>query len=75
MDQNRFFKFAIEKRNHNKHIFVGWQTSRGDKGQIFVDKKGEFLWTFLGEFLWTFLVNFCGHFFNSNDKSYTIIKQ
>ena len=25
----------------------GWQTSRGHKGQIFVDKKGEFSWTLL----------------------------
>ena len=39
-DQNRFFKFAIEKRNHNKYIFVGWQTSRGDKGEIFCGQKG-----------------------------------
>ena len=30
---------------------------------------------FLAEFSWTFLVNFRGHFFNSNDKSDTIIKQ
>ena len=29
----------------------------------------------LGEFWWTFLVNVRGHFFNSNEKSYTIIKQ
>ena len=48
---------------------TGWQTSRGHKGRIFVDKKGEFSWTLLvnshghfgwilvgifGEFLWTF---------------------
>ena len=30
---------------------------------------------FLGECSWTFLVNFRGHLFNSNEKSYTIIKQ
>ena len=30
---------------------------------------------FFGEFLLTLLVNFHGHFFNSNEKSYTIFKQ
>ena len=32
----------------------GWQTSRGHKGQIFVNKKGEFFWKLL--------VNSSGHF-------------
>ena len=56
----------------------GWQTSRGHKGQTFVDKKGEFSWTllvnsrghfcprevlFLGEFLWTFSGEFSRIFF------------
>ena len=58
-----FLSLPVEKRNHNKYIFVSWQNSRGDIGQIFVDTLGEFL----GEFSWTFLVNFPGHFFNSND--------
>ena len=53
-------------------FWEGWQTSRGHKMQISVDKMGEFswkllflgefLWTFFGEFLWTFWVNFRGHF-------------
>ena len=28
----------------------------------------------VADFSWTSKVNFCGHFFNSNEKSYTIIK-
>ena len=36
------------------HYEYGWQTSHGHKGQIFVDKKGEFSWTLL--------VFSCGHF-------------
>ena len=57
-----------------------WQTSRGHKIFLWnylghLDTFVEFLWTFFGEFLWTFLLNFCGHFFNSNEKSYTLIKQ
>ena len=62
--------------------YIGWQTSRGHNRWLLVDKRGDFSWTllsrevlFLGEFSWTFLVNFRGHFFNSNEKSYTIIKQ
>ena len=29
------------------YYYLGWQTSRGHKGRIFVDKKGEFSWTLL----------------------------
>ena len=47
----------------------GWQTSRGHKRRIFVDKMGEFLWTLLvnsrGQNVHeksSFWVNFRGHF-------------
>ena len=50
----------------------------GPKGH-FIHKNSSFFGNFcghvLGEFSWTFLVNFCGQFFDSNEKSYTIIKQ
>ena len=49
--------------NAFSYMSRGWQNSREHKRPIFVDKKGEFLWTFLREFSWTCLVNF----FNSND--------
>ena len=52
-----------EQRTSKEVICSGWQTSRGYKGQIFVDKKGEFLGTFFDEFSWIFLVSFHGHFF------------
>ena len=48
----------------------GWQTSRGHKWGIFVDKKGEFSWTLLVTSRGqksvrkksSFWVNFRGHF-------------
>ena len=42
-----------------------------DLKSLWVNFRGHVL----GEFSWTFLVNFHGYFFNSNEKSYTIIKQ
>ena len=55
-----------------------WTLLMNSHGQI-VHKKSSF-WVnfrghFLGEFSWTFMVNFHGHFFDSNEKSYTVIKQ
>ena len=44
-----------------------YQTSRGQKRWIFVNK--------IGEFSWTLLVNSRGRFFDSNEKSFTIIEQ
>ena len=55
------------------YCLFGWQTSRGRKRWIFLDKIGEFSWTFcprefvfLGEFSWTFfgwiLVDIFGEF-------------
>ena len=43
---------------YNGHTFFGWQTSRGLKNRISVDK--------IGEFLWTLLVNSRGHLFHEN---------
>ena len=48
--KNVLFRFSKSTFSHN----FGWQTPRGHKGLIFVDKKGEFSWTLL--------VNFYGHF-------------
>ena len=68
-----------------EEIVYSWYTLMiwSNYGRLLVDKTGEFLWTllvnsrghFFGEFSWTFLVNFRGHFFNSNENSYTLIKQ
>ena len=44
-----------------------WQTSRGQKRWIFIDK--------IGKSSWTLLVYSRGHFFDSNEKSYNTIEQ
>ena len=36
---------------------------------------GRLLLDTVGKFSWSFLVNFRGHFFDSNETNYTLIKQ
>jgi hypothetical protein len=53
-----FESYGMEWRGN-----AGWQKSSGRKRLIFVDKMGEFLWTFSEWILVNFSVNSRGHFF------------
>jgi hypothetical protein len=51
---NKVKRVTGEEHSNVAVCWEGWKTSRGHKGRIFMDKKGEFSWTLL--------VNFRGDF-------------